>query len=290
MDAEQANLIFQHMQESFPELPTVEKVSFHSQSLFPIYRASTSDGKEYAIKEINSRQMAEVESNALQYFYEKGCSFPRCYGYWGSETGNFLVMDFIYEAGKISKPRNLLKTLLGMYQYKGAKWGWPTDTFIGSILHKNQEWDSFTEFWWLGRIEPLVQQAIEKGYLDANQAKQVKKIVTGLSEKWQLDAVKPCLIHGDLWTGNVLQDKSGNIFLIDPSICYGHPEQDIGMTRMFGGFPTSGWLQPLQKELALPEDMEERLPFWQLYPVLVHILLFGGSYVGSLNSIILRYS
>lgn len=290
MDIEQAEIIFNAIPAFTERGVRPQQVSFHSQSLFPIYRLVASDEKSYAIKQIDTVLMAESELQSLKFFFDRQCKVPTPYGTTEIDGKFYLIMDFIEERGQISDAKQLVNTLLPLYHIQSKQWGWPEDNFIGSLYQKNQLFDDFIDFWWSGRIEPLVIQAREKGYLDRNHIRSIEHIVTRLADKWDLGRIGPRLIHGDLWSGNAIAAKNGGVFLIDPSIAFSHPEQDIAMTRMFGGFPHKGWIEVLQKELDLSEDLEERIPYWQIYPVLVHIILFGGSYSGSLNSIILKYS
>jgi fructosamine-3-kinase len=115
----------------------------------------------------------------------------------------------------------------------------------------------------------------------------VERVVSRLEAL--LPDVGPALLHGDLWWGNVLWGADGRAWLIDPSVHGGHPEEDLAMLALFGAVP-SRLLGAYLEERPLPAGWEERVDLFQLYPLLVHTVLFGGGYRGRAESVIRRYS
>ena len=99
----------------------------------------------------------------------------------------------------------------------------------------------------------------------------------------------PALLHGDLWSGNLLGDAQGRPVLIDPAVYYGHREMDLAMTRLFGGFDP-GFHTAYQAEWPLEAGWEERVDLCNLYPLLVHVNLFGGSYVAQVEAVLRRFA
>lgn len=87
----------------------------------------------------------------------------------------------------------------------------------------------------------------------------------------------PALLHGDLWGGNYLIDTDGKPFLIDPAVSFGNREFDIAMTMLFGGFDRA-FYEAYNQEFPLQPGWQQRLKLWNLYPLLVHVNLFGGVY------------
>ncbi len=99
----------------------------------------------------------------------------------------------------------------------------------------------------------------------------------------------PALLHGDLWWGNVLSATDGRSWLIDPSVHGGHPEEDLAMLALFGPLPTRV-LGAYQEVRPLSSGWEERVPLFQLSPLLVHTVLFGGGYRARAEAIARRFA
>jgi fructosamine-3-kinase len=89
---------------------------------------------------------------------------------------------------------------------------------------------------------------------------------------------KPALIHGDLWSGNIMSSAQGNPVILDPAVYYGHREVDLAFSRLFGGFEHS-FYQAYEAVFPLEPGFLDRVPVYNLYPLLVHLLLFGKGYL-----------
>jgi fructosamine-3-kinase len=100
---------------------------------------------------------------------------------------------------------------------------------------------------------------------------------------------KPALLHGDLWSGNVISDEKGAPVWIDPAVYYGHREMDLAMMKLFGGF-SEAVFSTYQEHFPLEANWQERIPYHQLYPLLVHLNLFGSSYYPACRQIWLSFA
>ena len=95
----------------------------------------------------------------------------------------------------------------------------------------------------------------------------------------------PSLLHGDLWGGNYLVNSQEKVCLIDPAVYYGHREMELAMCKLFGGF-SQDFYASYEKAFPLEKESEKRLPLYQLYHLLNHLNLFGGSYLHSVERIV----
>ncbi len=138
------------------------------------------------------------------------------------------------------------------------------------------DWPSF---YGRHRLAPLVRAARDRGALDSGGAGAIERAIERLPELAG-PPEPPARLHGDLWSGNVLADAGGRPYLIDPAAYGGHREVDLAMLRLFGA-PSPRTLAAYEEVHPLAPGHERRVPLWQLFPLLVHAVLFGGSYGAS---------
>jgi len=129
--------------------------------------------------------------------------------------------------------------------------------------------------------------ARESGALSASQTQSAESLIERLPELCGPDEA-PARLHGDLWGGNSMVDEEGRPCLIDPAVYGGHREIDLAMMRLFGGF-SKRVFEAYHEATPLAPDHEDRMALYQLYPLLVHVNLFGGGYVGSVERILRHY-
>ena len=131
-----------------------------------------------------------------------------------------------------------------------------------------------------------IEIARKKGEIDQNAVKQFNNLFGRLNEIFPNE--KPSLVHGDLWNGNYLVDQEGNVCLIDPAVYYGFREMDIAMTKLFEGF-LPAFYESYIDEYPLEKGWQERVDICNLYPLMVHVNLFGGGYAMQVESILRRF-
>ena len=98
----------------------------------------------------------------------------------------------------------------------------------------------------------------------------------------------PALLHGDLWGGNLLADEKGHPALIDPAVYFGHREAELAYTHLFGHFDPS-FYQAYDESFPLMPGFLQRVDIYNLYPLLVHVNLFGGAYVQKAEAIVSQF-
>ncbi|WP_417332503.1 fructosamine kinase family protein [Halarcobacter sp.] len=167
--------------------------------------------------------------------------------------------------------------LAKLHKIPFEKYGLEYDNFIGLSKQSNVLSDNWGEFFFENRL--LFQISLIENSLLALEFETIldnnrTKIVSFLNK--YVD--RPSLVHGDLWSGNVLVDKNEKVYLIDPSIYFAHREVDIAMTHMFGGF-SKEFYEAYNKEYPLEKEFEVRKEIYNLYHYLNHYNLFGNSYL-----------
>jgi fructosamine-3-kinase len=158
---------------------------------------------------------------------------------------------------------------------------------IGSLGLPNDPHDDWCSFYAECRLRPLARIARERNALTSSGVSAVERVCERL-EELAGPAEPPARLHGDLWSGNVYADVQGRPWLIDPSAYGGHREIDLAMLRLFGA-PSERVFAAYEEVAPLAEGWQERVSLWQLLPLLVHAVLFGGSYRSAAESVAERY-
>jgi fructosamine-3-kinase len=159
---------------------------------------------------------------------------------------------------------------------------------LGAAELPNDPLGDWAAFYAQRRLLPLAAQARDRGALSAAGVEAVER-VAGRSGELAGPPEPPARLHGELWSGNVLWDTAGEPWLIDPAAYGGHREVDLAMLRLFGD-PGPAFLAAYQEVHPLAAGHEERVELWQLLPLLVHAVLFGGGYGAAAERAARRYA
>jgi len=240
-------------------------------------------------KMVNATDMFEKEAQNLKLLKENA----EIYVPDVIETGqyndlSYLILEWI-EPGK-SNPAtndNLAHQLVILHNTHVNSFGLNYNNYIGSLPQDNTEKYNWLEFYFINRIEYQLKIAIDAKLMKKTSIKKTETMFSNVEKDFP--DVVPSLLHGDLWSGNFMINKSGNAVFIDPAVYYGYREMDIAMMKLFGGFSSDVYYK-YNEQLPMDHDWNSRLRFNQLYYILVHVNLFGGNYVNLAESIINYYS
>jgi fructosamine-3-kinase len=167
-----------------------------------------------------------------------------------------------------------------------ALFGLDHDNYMGSLPQQNTQLPQWISFFIRRRLEPQVRLAAEKGLLGTGALRHFERLYQALPEIFPEEA--PSLLHGDLWSGNFLCDENSRPVLIDPAVYFGHRSMDLAMTTLFGGFEHS-FYESYSYHFPFPVNYREQWEVCNLYPLLVHLNLFGKSFLEDILHTIQRF-
>lgn len=232
-------------------------------------------------------EMFQREAEGLEAL-RKNSAFriPEILGFGKFRDTQFLFLEWIEQ--KVSAAgfwENFGRNIARMHQVTQTNFGWNTNNYMGSLVQENTDTEDFSEFF-QHRISPLAKILLDKRDFSVKEIFALETLYKKLNEIFPEEP--PAFIHGDLWSGNFMTDESGNPVLIDPAVSFCHREFDLGMTKLFGGF--SEQMYRAYAEIYPPEkNWEKRLPLSQLYPLMIHAVLFGGVYIRRCREIISEF-
>ena len=259
-------------------------------SINNVYRLTTTQGN-FCLKFNHAGtypRMFETEAMGLELLASSGeIRVPRPVFHDDLRDHTFLLLEYI----EASKPRSDMmhdfgRSLARMHRHHAARFGLGHDNYMGSLPQRNTFHDRWTEFFVNERLEPQVKLAVDKGLAGSEAVQLFGSLFTRLESLFPVEP--PSMVHGDLWNGNYIVSDTGTAALIDPAACYGHREADLAMTTLFGGFSTD-FYEGYTEEYPPEKGWKERLDLYNLYPLLIHLNLFGQSYWSGIRSILGRF-
>ena len=229
--------------------------------------------------------MFEAEAKGLKMLKKSGPLYvPEVICRGEAEEFQFLVLENVRE-GRRAKDywRNFGAGLARLHQTTAHNFGLDHDNYIGSLRQRNTQASSWTDFFRQHRLQVQLKLARDAGKVDTTLAKKFDSLFGRLNVL--LSEETPSLVHGDLWGGNILITSKGQPCLIDPAIYFGSREMDLAMTQLFGGLDKS-FFSDYENVFPLEPGYRERFDLYNLYPLLVHVNLFGGGYVRQVQSVL----
>ena len=249
------------------------------------FGARLSDGREIFIKTCKKPKsnMYRVEAAGLDWLRVGPLRIPQVLA--AGET--FLALEMIEPAQRSPTfDEELGRGLAMLHLAHPSTFGWDESNYIGSLPQSNRKTETWAQFYREERLFPQFQMAMKRG-IPRPIATKFEILFSRLDDLIG-DDEPPARLHGDLWNGNVHVDEHGAPCLIDPAVYGGHREMDLAMMRLFGGFRARVFAA-YHEVYPIAEDHEERIPLYQLYPLLVHVNLFGGGYFDSLQRALDRF-
>ena len=227
------------------------------------------------------------EVEGLNFLNENKTLTPNVIAYGIKNKFAYLILEWIETGNKTDTFwNNFAQQLALLHQQKSDKFGLKTDNFMGELSQKNSYSNSFSHFFIENRLKPQVKMAYNNQLLSKTHLQHFENLYAKLDAIFPTE--KPTAVHGDLWSGNFIANTKQKAVLIDPAVYYGHREIDLAMTKLFGGFSTV-FYNTYNEIYPLENGFENRYEVYNLYPLLIHLNLFGKSYLHSIKSIISQF-
>lgn len=233
-------------------------------------------GYDFFVKLNDARKisMFETEAEGLREVRDGGkIKVPEPIGWGVAQNNAYLVLEWLDLGGK----RNwaaLASGLAGLHRLEAKEFGWLRSNWIGDTPQPNPWTKNWADFFWQHRLLYQLKLAEKRGFQLTISLALLKTKIYDLLANHQ---TFPSLVHGDLWGGNFGFDNDGTPIIFDPALYYGDREVDIAMTELFGGF-ASEFYEHYQKQFPLDRGYNDRKLVYNLYHILNHFNLFGGSY------------
>jgi protein-ribulosamine 3-kinase len=194
----------------------------------------------------------------------------------------FLAMELIESAPRAADyDERLGRGLAALHRCRAPVFGFERDNFIATLAQDNRACDTWPRFYLERRLQPQLALAVNRGRSSRAMQTGFARLFARIEDLCG-PPEPPSRLHGDLWGGNAIADEHGLPVLIDPAVYAGHREIDLAMMELFGGFG-SRCFRAYDEVYPRAPGHEERIALYQLYPLLVHVNLFGGSYVASIE-------
>ena len=252
-----------------------------------VFELTMADGGKLVAKVGDDRSGLDLEGRMIRYLRDIGnLPVPSVI----VAEPNLLVMSHMDNRGGLDPDaeRTAARAIAALHRVTGPYFGFGEDTMIGGLPQKNPETASWIDFYRDHRLFFMGDEAHRAGRLPTRVRSRLDVFGERLPALIE-EPPAPQLLHGDLWGGNVLVGRNGEVGFIDPAIYYGHGEMDLAFSTLFNSFGRAFFDAYRGINSIPPGFFEERRDIYNLYPLLVHVRLFGNSYVGSVEGILAKF-
>lgn len=284
------------LQQAFAELgddkPKIENTTkVYGGSINRSFKVQS--GKQNYFVKLNSRtlypKMFELEAEGLELLNApKAIKIPRYLTHGVAGDTAYLVLEFIESSLESANFwEDFGRQLASLHQHSTENFGLDKDNYVGSLKQDNSYKDNWADFFIENRLQAQLKMAVDQHLVETDLLNKFDRLFAKIADYFPEE--KPSLLHGDLWSGNFMVGAKGEPVIMDPAVYYGHREMDIAMSHLFGGFHRR-FYQAYYEAFPLAKGWEKRIELCNLYPLLVHVNLFGGAYLSrvknSLNRLI----
>jgi len=256
----------------------------HGGCVAEVHRADLDSGR-VVVKVGNGIPGLALEGRMLKYLSENS-TLPVPEVFHASD--DLLIMAFIETDGAVTAKGEMraAELVAALHSVTHSEFGFHEDTLIGGLHQPNPETDSWVEFFAEHRLMDMGRRCVEAGQMDIKTLGSLEDLCARLNTL--ISPTTPALIHGDMWGGNVLFHQGQIAAFIDPAIYFADPEIELAFTTLFTTFGDAFYKRYNEIRPIADGFWEIRKDLYNLFPLLVHVRLFGGGYLGSVRRILSR--
>jgi len=259
----------------------VSVVSLRGGCIADVRRVELADGRSVVIK-LGDESAPSLEIEAGMLADLAATRTVRVPGVFIADPG-LLVLEWIENDGARTDAglAGFADSLAGLHGISADRFGYERDTVIGPLCQPNNWRASWAEFYAESRVMEMAKIARTRGGISGDDQERLGRLCAHMAELLGDGPSLPALIHGDLWSGNVLWHGGGVAGLIDPAVYYADPEVELAFMDLFGDFGPGFWDRYAAIAGIRDGFWERRKDVYSIYPLLVHAALFGGGYGSS---------
>ena len=278
------------------DLQIVSKRQAYGGDINRSFQLTLSDGSLVFLKSNTLKNLSffKAEAKGLEALRQTGTiGVPKVLGMGTDRDISFLLLEYLDAAPRTDGYWEIFGRELAALHRADCKYllekgcfGFAEDNYIGATPQKNTPMMSWVDFFRECRLLPQFRMADR--YFDSGLRKLCTKLMDHL-DSYLSEPEFPSLIHGDLWSGNSAPGPDGKAWIFDPAVYIGHYEAELAMTELFGRNPEE-FYQAYNEIIPIDSGYRDRRDLYDLYHLLNHLNLFGGSYLGSVKQILNRYA
>lgn len=250
-----------------------------------LYHVKDADGAQFVAK-VSQGQSLTIEAAMLRYLQEhRFLPVPRVF----YSDPQLLLMEHIAGNHQLDAKaqEHAAELLANLHSISGNGFGFDYDTLIGGLDQPNPWSDRWLDFFAEHRLLYMAGEAYKAQQLPLDLRNKLERCAARL-HRWLAEPAQSSLIHGDIWSGNVLSIEGRICGFLDPAIYYAHSEIELAFITLFGTFGQPFFHRYHALNPIADGFFEERRHIYNLYPLLVHVRLFGGGYVQQVRDILKR--
>lgn len=250
-------------------------------SINDTYQVQTDGGIKFFLK-LNSAiafpGLFEKEKNGLEFLGTQNCILvPSVLMQGMNDTHQWLLLEWVEEGTRDQGFwKKFGEQLARLHTISQAYFGFVEDNYMGSLPQANSFTDDWPEFFARYRLWPQIELAASRHFFDKSHLASFDALFRKTGSIFNSE--KPSLLHGDLWSGNFMCNDRSLPVLIDPAVYFGHRNMDLAMTTLFGGFDKL-FYEAYHYHSPLPSNYRDQWQLCNLYPLLIHLNLFGRGYL-----------